>query len=162
MTSASSQAGSALPRAAFGLVLPPLPRPRPARAPGVRTRASAPGGGAVPVLGPARAAVRRMIRTAPAAEERGCANRVGSQLDVVRVVRTFAGEPTRNFFPLSTLINSSELLRRGQQIVIIGDRDDAETQALVDCLHSRSLPDRILNFVTTPDDLPAGHPAEGK
>ena len=54
------------------------------------------------------------------------------------IVRTFAGEPTRNFFPLSTLINSSELLRRGQQIVIIGDRDDAETQALVNCVQSRS------------------------
>ena len=40
-----------------------------------------------------------------------------------------------NFFPLSTLINSNkceQLLRRGQQIVIIGDRDDAATQALVD------------------------------
>ncbi|MBG02718.1 MAG: thioredoxin domain-containing protein [Rhodospirillaceae bacterium] len=78
------------------------------------------------------------------------------------IVRTFAGEPTRNFFPLSTLINSSELLRRGQQIVIIGDRDDAETQSLVDCVHIRSLPDRILNIVATLDDLPAGHPAEGK
>lgn len=78
------------------------------------------------------------------------------------IVRTFAGEPTRNFFPLSTLINSSELLRRGQQIVIIGDRDDAETQALVNCVQSRSLPDRILNVIATPDDLPAGHPIEGK
>ena len=78
------------------------------------------------------------------------------------IVRTFAGEPTRNFFPLSTLINSSELLRRGQQIVIIGDRDDAETQALGDCVHSRSLPDRILNVVATPDDLAARHTAEGK
>ena len=76
------------------------------------------------------------------------------------IVRTFAGEPTRNFFPLSTLINSSELLRRGQQIVIIGDRDDAETQSLVDCVYNRSLPDRILNVVAIPDNLPEGHPAE--
>ena len=76
------------------------------------------------------------------------------------IVRTFAGEPTRNFFPLSTLINSSDLLRRGQQIVIIGDRDDAETQSLVDCVYNRSLPDRILNVVAIPDDLPEGHPAE--
>lgn len=78
------------------------------------------------------------------------------------IVRTFAGEPTRNSFPLSTLINSSELLRRGQQIVIIGDRDDAETQSLVDYVHSHSLPDRILNVAATPDDVPAGHPAKGK
>ncbi|MEC7536578.1 MAG: hypothetical protein VYB59_04710 [Pseudomonadota bacterium] len=60
------------------------------------------------------------------------------------------------------MINSSELLRRKQQIVIIGDRDDAETQALVDYVHSRSLPVLILNVVATPDDLPAGHPEEGK
>lgn len=78
------------------------------------------------------------------------------------IVRTFAGEPTRNSFPLSTLINSSELLRRGQQIIIIGDRDDAEAQSLADCVHSHSLPDRILNVVATPDDVPAGHPAKGK
>ena len=78
------------------------------------------------------------------------------------IVRTFAGEPTRSFFPLSTLINSSELLRRGQQIVIIGDRADAETQSLVDYVRNRSLPDRILNVVAIPDDLSEGHPAERK
>jgi len=78
------------------------------------------------------------------------------------IVKTFAGEPTRNFFPLSTLINSSELLRRGQQIVVIGDRDDAQAQSLIDCVNARSLPDRILNVVSAPGDLPAGHPAEGK
>ena len=77
-------------------------------------------------------------------------------------VRTFDGELARNFFPLSTLIKSSELIRRGQQIFIIGHRDNAETQSLVDCVHSRSLPDRLLNVFATPDDLPAGQPAEGK
>ena len=87
----------------------------------------------------------------------------GAILRVSRQHRTFVCRRVHTeFLPLSTLINSSQLLRRGQQIVIIGDRDDAETQSLVDCVHNRSLPDRILNVVATPDDLSAGHPAEGK
>ena len=78
------------------------------------------------------------------------------------IVRAFGGKLPRNFFPLSTLINSSELLPRVQQIVIVGDRDEAETESLVDCFHSRSLPDRLLNVFATPNDLPARHSAEGR
>ncbi len=79
-----------------------------------------------------------------------------------RIVKTFAGEVARNFFPLSTLLNSNELLNRGLQIVIIGDRANSDTTALLDALENHSLPDRILNVIATAQHLPDGHPATGK
>lgn len=78
------------------------------------------------------------------------------------ILKTFAGEPTRNFFPLSTLINASETLRRGLQIVIIGGREAADTHALLEIIQSHSLPDRILSIVAPTDALPPKHPAAGK
>jgi uncharacterized protein len=78
------------------------------------------------------------------------------------IVKTFAGEVARNFFPLSTLLNSNELLNRGLQIVIIGDRANSDTTALLDALENHSLPDRILNVIATAQHLPDGHPATGK
>ena len=78
------------------------------------------------------------------------------------IVKAFAGEVARNFFPLSTLLNSNELLNRGLQIVIIGDRANSDTAALLDALENHSLPDRILNVIATAKHLPDGHPATGK
>lgn len=78
------------------------------------------------------------------------------------IVKTFAGEVARNFFPLSTLLNSNELLNRGLQIVIIGDRANSDTTALLDAIEKHSLPDRILNVIATAQHLPDGHPATGK
>ena len=78
------------------------------------------------------------------------------------IIKAFAGEVARNFFPLSTLLNSNELLNRGLQIVIIGDRADSSTIALLDALENHSLPDRVLNVIATAQHLPSGHPATGK
>ena len=78
------------------------------------------------------------------------------------IVKAFAGEVARNFFPLSTLLNSNELLNRGLQIVIIGDRANSDTTALWDEPKYHSLPDRILNVIATAQHLPDGHPATGK
>ena len=78
------------------------------------------------------------------------------------IVKAFAGEVARNFFPLSTLLNSNELLNRGLQIVIIGDRANSDTTALLDALENHSLPGRILNLIATAQHLPDGHPATGK
>jgi hypothetical protein len=78
------------------------------------------------------------------------------------IVKAFAGEVARNFFPLSTLLNSNELLNRGLQIVIIGDRANSDTAALLDALENHSLPNRILNVIATAKHLPDGHPATGK
>jgi uncharacterized protein YyaL (SSP411 family) len=77
-----------------------------------------------------------------------------------KVVTTFSGELQRNFFPLGALLNSSDLLARGLQVVIRADRDEA--QALLRAVHRVSLPNLVLSVVPASASLPKGHPAEGK
>ena len=76
--------------------------------------------------------------------------------------KAFSGELERNFSPLATLANSSEVLRRAVQVVVCGARDDAGTQALVDAVYATSLPNRVLTRIAPKDALPLGHPAFGK
>ncbi|MBV8653477.1 MAG: thioredoxin domain-containing protein [Alphaproteobacteria bacterium] len=78
------------------------------------------------------------------------------------IVATFSGEVGRNFFPLATLINANELLQRAVQIVIRGERDAADTSALLRAVHEVSLPTRILTIIGDDASLPPGHPASGK
>ena len=78
------------------------------------------------------------------------------------LVKAFSGELERNFSPLATLANSSELLRRAVQVVVCGARADAGTQALLDAVYAVSLPNRVLSMLAPGDALPAGHPAAGK
>jgi uncharacterized protein YyaL (SSP411 family) len=77
-------------------------------------------------------------------------------------VAAFAGEVERAFFGLGTLLNGNELLQRALQIVIRGERDSADTDALLRVVYGASLPTKIL-MVAEPDaPLPPGHPAAGK
>jgi Highly conserved protein containing a thioredoxin domain len=78
------------------------------------------------------------------------------------LVAAFSGELGRNFFPLPTFLNAVERLQRGLQVVIVGDPQSADTQALRRTVLDRSLPDRILSVVPPGTDLPASHPAHGK
>lgn len=78
------------------------------------------------------------------------------------LVAAFSGELNRNFFPLATLINSNDFLLNAQQIVIVGDRRDADTQALIRAAFDRSLPNRLLQVLLPGAQLPDGHPAAGK
>ena len=78
------------------------------------------------------------------------------------LVKAFSGELERNFSPLATLANSSELLRRAVQVVVCGARADAGTQALRDAVYAASLPNRVLSMLAPGDALPLGHPAFGK
>jgi hypothetical protein len=78
------------------------------------------------------------------------------------VVAAFSGELQRNFVPLATLLNGVELLQRGLQVAIVGDRAAADTQALLAQVHARCLPNRVLRVVPPDADLPDGHPAAGK
>ncbi len=77
-------------------------------------------------------------------------------------IAAFAGEVTRNFFPYATLLNAAELLGSALQVVIVGRRPAPDTQALLQVVHGRSLPNRILQVVPAGEALPAGHPAAGK
>ncbi|MEO1224825.1 MAG: thioredoxin domain-containing protein [Pseudomonadota bacterium] len=78
------------------------------------------------------------------------------------IVKSFAGEVNRNFFPLATLLNGAERLARGLQIVIVGDREDASTTDLMRAVLDQALPDRLMLVISPDDDLPTGHPAAGK
>ena len=76
--------------------------------------------------------------------------------------QAFAGELQRNIFPLATLLCGNELLQRGQQIVVLGARGEAATEALMAVVYSLCLPNRVLQVVSDSDALPAGHPAQSK
>ncbi len=78
------------------------------------------------------------------------------------VIKAFAGEVPKNFFPLATLLNSAEFLRRAVQIVIIGTRGDRQTKAMIRAVYGASLPNRVLTIIAPDRDLPPGHPACGK
>jgi hypothetical protein len=78
------------------------------------------------------------------------------------VIAAFSGELQRNFFPLSSLLNGSELLQSAVQVVIVGDRSAEDTRALLDATYSRYSPLALLQFVQSGSELPAGHPACGK
>lgn len=78
------------------------------------------------------------------------------------IVGAFSGEIERNFFPLAALMNGIELLACARQIVIVGDRADPATQALLSAVFSRSVPNRVLTVIAPEETLPDGHPANGK
>ena len=78
------------------------------------------------------------------------------------LVGAFSGEVQRNFFPLSSLLNGSELLQSALQIVIVGDRSAPETAALREAVRTASLPNRVLTLLDPAQALPGGHPAAGK
>ena len=78
------------------------------------------------------------------------------------VLAAFAGEIGRNFFPMSTFVNSAEFLGNALQVVIAGRRGDSETDALARRVLDTSLPNRMLTIVDPEIRLPSGHPAAGK
>jgi hypothetical protein len=78
------------------------------------------------------------------------------------IVETFSGEVARNFFPLATLLNNIELLKKPVQIVIVGEREDSLFQGLLHAVHNVSLPNRVVLTLPPGASLPVGHPAHGK
>jgi hypothetical protein len=78
------------------------------------------------------------------------------------LVAAFSGEVGRNFFPLATLINSSDFLHNAMQIVVVGRRDAQETRELIRAAYDRSLPNRLLQVIAPDAQLPERHPAHGK
>ena len=78
------------------------------------------------------------------------------------IIRSFAGEVRRNFFPLATLINNAELAQKPAQIVLVGDPTDAAVRALRRAVDAVSLPNRVVMALAPSEALPPGHPATGK
>jgi uncharacterized protein YyaL (SSP411 family) len=86
----------------------------------------------------------------------------GYQERAEALVQAFAPELARNFFPLGTFLNNSELLSDSLQIVILGKRGVPATDALIAAARAASLPNRILTVLPPGAPLPATHPAQGK
>jgi hypothetical protein len=78
------------------------------------------------------------------------------------VIRAFSGELERNVFPLATLINAADFLAHAVQVVIVGRRGDADTEALIVAAHRAAQPNLVLQVVAPGAELPKGHPAQGK
>jgi len=74
----------------------------------------------------------------------------------------FAGELSRNFVPLCTLLANLELLAQPTQIAVVGARGRPDTEALLDTIAATYLPNRVLQVVAPDATLPDGHPAAGK
>ncbi|NMM45006.1 thioredoxin domain-containing protein [Rhodospirillaceae bacterium KN72] len=75
------------------------------------------------------------------------------------IVRSFAGELERNFYPYSNIVEGAQFLRDGHQIVVVGAPDDETTAALLRAAQMAPLTDRVLIHVAPGTDLPEGHPA---
>jgi uncharacterized protein len=78
------------------------------------------------------------------------------------IVETFSGEIARNFFPLATLLNNSQVIEKPVQIIVVGESDDPAFRSLLHAVYSASLPNRILLTLPPGGSLPAAHPAAGK
>ena len=78
------------------------------------------------------------------------------------IVRAFAGEVRRNFFPLATLINNAELTQKPIQIVLVGDPADPAFHALRGAVDAVSLPNRVVMALAPGEALSPDHPAAGK
>ena len=78
------------------------------------------------------------------------------------IMRAFAGELGRNFFPLATLINNAELVQKPVQIVLVGTPDDPALADLHRAVYAVSLPRRVVQIIRPDEALPDDHPAHGK
>ncbi|EWY40599.1 hypothetical protein N825_35640 [Skermanella stibiiresistens SB22] len=78
------------------------------------------------------------------------------------LIHAFSGELTRNFFPLSTLLNNTELLHTAIQLVVVGGKGAADTEAMLDTVRATSSPSLVMTLLTPDAELPEGHPAFGK
>ena len=78
------------------------------------------------------------------------------------LIQAFASELGRSSLTLTTLMNNYGLLDGATQIAIIGDRAAADTQALLQTVHRKGPPNRVVLAVPPNAELPAGHPATGK
>jgi uncharacterized protein YyaL (SSP411 family) len=78
------------------------------------------------------------------------------------VVAAFCGRIDETFAHMNALLSGYELLHAADQIVIVGDRDDKATMALLAEIARTSLPNRILSVIPPGEALPESHPAAGK
>ena len=77
-------------------------------------------------------------------------------------ISAFSGEFAENFFPLATLLNSTEFLQCAVQIVIIGHRAEPKCKEFLKGLFLANIPNRVISVIEPGLELPENHPAFGK
>lgn len=78
------------------------------------------------------------------------------------LLATFSGEVQRNFFPLATLLNAADFQLAVTDVVILGQRGEAGTEALLAALHAKPMAHIVLQVIGDSAALPPAHPAVGK
>ena len=78
------------------------------------------------------------------------------------LVTAFSGEIVKNTFPYATLLVGAAMLSGAVQAVIVGNRGEADADALLGAAVAAGVPDLILSVVAAGATLPDGHPAAGK
>ena len=76
-----------------------------------------------------------------------------------RTITAFSGELSKNFFPFTALMNAAELVQRGMQIAIVGDRDKPDCQLLIRAVYSSLAMNKIVSVIAPGEALPDSHPA---
>jgi uncharacterized protein len=77
-------------------------------------------------------------------------------------LKAFSGFADEHLLALSGLLNAAETLRAALQIVIIGERGEPGTDALLQQVAAISLPNKTVQVIGPGADLPEGHPARYK
>ena len=78
------------------------------------------------------------------------------------LIQSFSGEVSRAYISMGSYLNGLEVAITGLQIIIIGQKDNPKTHELANAVIGRSLPNRFMMIVDPDEQLPLGHPAEGK
>jgi len=78
------------------------------------------------------------------------------------VFSAFSGEIERNPFGHATLLAARELLDHALQVVVLGERGNKTTEAMLRPVFETSLPNRVLAVVAPGRKLAVNHPAYGK
>jgi uncharacterized protein YyaL (SSP411 family) len=78
------------------------------------------------------------------------------------IAEDFAGTIRQRVLGFSSLLNGMDMLREGTQIVVIGERDAADTAALKRAVYGVSRPGRVFNVIAPAARCRRAHPAFGK
>ena len=78
------------------------------------------------------------------------------------IFTAFGGEVSKNFFTLAGLLCANEILQHCAQVVIIGEREDEDANALLDTVWKSPNINKLIQRIAPDEALPDGHPATGK
>jgi uncharacterized protein YyaL (SSP411 family) len=78
------------------------------------------------------------------------------------LLRGLANEGMRVFVSMASYFNNVEFAASNLQIVVVGPLNSSKTLELVQAVHGRSLPNKLLTVVPPDRDFPIGHAAFGK